>query len=141
MSELSVLIEIDGGSRGNPGPAAAGVVIKDAADGQVLFAGGFYIGRATNNVAEYAGLIRGLAKAAQLQARNVAVRSDSQLMVFQMNGLYRVKNQGLRPLYEQARQLARQFAQFTIDHVPREENEMADRLVNQALDLKQDVEE
>jgi ribonuclease HI len=141
MSELSVLIEIDGGSRGNPGPAAAGVVIKDAADGQVLFAGGFYIGRATNNVAEYAGLIRGLAKAAQLKARNVAVRSDSQLMVFQMNGLYRVKNQGLRPLYEQARQLARQFAQFTIDHVPREENEMADRLVNQALDLKQDVEE
>jgi len=141
MSDLSVVIEIDGGARGNPGPAAAGVVIKDAADGQVIFAGGFYIGRATNNVAEYAGLIRGLTKAAQLKAKSVAVRSDSQLMVYQINGLYRVKNEGLKPLFEQARQLARQFGKFTIEHVPREENEMPDRLVNKALNLKQDVEE
>lgn len=136
-----MIIEIDGGARGNPGPAASGVIVKDAADGQVIFAGGFYLGKATNNVAEYNGLLKGLAKATELGATAVAVRSDSQLMVCQMTGQYRVKNEGLRPLYEEAQKLSRRFQRFSIQHVYREENKLADRMVNQAIDLKQDVTE
>ena len=101
---LSIILRIDGGARGNPGPAAAGVVLADE-DGQTLFEGGYYLGRATNNVAEYSALIHGLRQAAKLGAVQVRVVSDSELLVRQMNGQYRVKNEGLRPLFEQAKKL------------------------------------
>lgn len=139
--ELAVVINIDGGARGNPGPAGAGVVIKTADDGTVIFEGGFFIGKATNNVAEYHGLLEGLAAADKLQADAVEVFSDSELMVRQMNGQYRVKNAGLKPLYERACRLRKKFGSFTIRHVRREENKAADKLVNQAINLKQNVED
>jgi ribonuclease HI len=136
-----VILNIDGGSRGNPGPAGAGVVIRSAEDGTVLQQAGIFLGRATNNVAEYNGLLEGLKRAAALGADTVEVRSDSELMVRQMNGQYRVKNAGLRPLYAQATQLAGQFRSFKIGHVYREDNTDADRLANQAMNLKRTVEE
>ena len=123
----------DGGARGNPGPAAAGVIIQDE-QGVTLFEGGFYLGRATNNVAEYRGMIEGLKEAARLGARRVEVVSDSQLMVRQMLGEYRVKNAGLAPLYQEARRLAEGFEEVRFSHTPREGNQEADRMVNQALD-------
>ena len=138
---LSVLINIDGGARGNPGPAGAGVVIKTADDGTVIFEGGFFLGKATNNVAEYHGLLEGLAAADKLQADAVEIISDSELMVRQMNGRYRVKNAGLKPLYERACRLRKKFSSFTIRHVRREENKAADKLVNQAINLKSNVED
>ncbi len=138
---LSVLINIDGGARGNPGPAGAGVIIKTADDGTVIFEGGFFLGKATNNVAEYHGLLEGLAAADKLQADVVEVLSDSELMVRQMNGQYRVKNAGLKPLYERACRLRDKFSSFTIRHIPREQNKAADKLVNQAINLKSNVED
>ncbi len=139
--ELAVVINIDGGARGNPGPAGAGVVIKTADDGTVIFEGGFFLGKATNNVAEYHGLLEGLAAADKLQADAVEVLSDSELMVRQMNGQYRVKNAGLKPLYDRACRLKGKFSNFTISHVRREENKAADKLVNQAINLKGNVED
>ena len=139
MSELSVTINIDGGARGNPGPAAAGLVIRSSDDGTILHEAGIYLGHATNNVAEYSGLVAGLRAAAELGAVAADVVSDSELMVRQMNGIYRVKNEGLKPLYDQAQQLARKFSRFTIRHVRREDNKDADRLVNQALNTKSNV--
>jgi ribonuclease HI len=130
-----VTVFIDGGSRGNPGPAAAGVVVT-ANDGRVLHEAGLYLGRATNNVAEYRGLLAGLAAAAALGATRVAVVSDSELLVRQMTGEYRVKNPGLRPLYERACRLADAFTACTFRHVRREQNLRADELVNQALDRR-----
>jgi ribonuclease HI len=135
---LHVTIHIDGGSRGNPGPAAAGVVIT-ADDGTVLHEAGLFLGRATNNVAEYSGLLGGLKAAGKLGAREVDIVSDSELLVRQMNGQYRVKNAGLAPLFQEAQQLARAFARCTYRHVRREENVQADGLVNQALDRKKSV--
>lgn len=135
---LQVIIHIDGGARGNPGPAAAGVVVRDA-DGTSLYEAGLYLGTATNNVAEYSGLLAGLKKAAELGAADVEVVSDSELMVRQMNGVYRVKNEGLKPLFEDARQLQRHFKVFTIRHVRREHNKDADGLVNEAIDRKKNV--
>ncbi len=129
---------IDGGSRGNPGPAAAGVVIA-AADGTVLHEAGLYLGQATNNVAEYRGLLAGLQAAAALGAKEVQIISDSELLVRQMTGQYRVKNPRLAPLAEQARRLTRRFAVCSFHHVRREENLQADRLVNQALDRRGNV--
>ena len=141
MSEktLKVVVNIDGGSRGNPGPAAAGVVVTDAATGAVLQEAGIYLGTATNNVAEYRGLLEGLRLAAALRAREVEIVSDSQLLVFQMTGRYRVKHPGLAPLHLEAKGLAAQFAQCSFRHVMREDNHHADRLVNQALNQKRDV--
>lgn len=139
--ELTVTIHIDGGSRGNPGPAGAGVVIRSADDGTVLFEGGYYLGRTTNNVAEYNGLLRGLERAAGLNAVEAHVHSDSELLVRQMKGQYRVRNAGLKPLYEQARELTGRFARVTFTHVRRELNTDADRLANQAMDLSADVED
>jgi probable phosphoglycerate mutase len=126
---------IDGGSRGNPGPAAAGVVVTSA-DGTVLHEAGIYLGRATNNVAEYRGLLAGLEAAATLGATEVQLVSDSELLVRQMTGEYRVKNAGLIPLAEQARGLAARFTTCSFRHVRREKNLRADRLVNQALDRR-----
>lgn len=135
---LKVKLNIDGGARGNPGPAAAGVVIR--ADDTILYQAGLYIGHATNNVAEYSALLAGLKAAAKLGAAEVQVISDSELLVRQMNGQYRVKNDGLRPLYAEALDLADQFEQVTFEHVRREYNKDADKLVNQAIDLKRNVE-
>jgi ribonuclease HI len=123
----------DGGARGNPGPAAFGYVIEDA-DGGLLAAHGEAIGVATNNVAEYSALLAGLEKAAELGVTELEVVSDSELMVKQMRGEYRVKNEALRELWEDAGRLARRIPSVRYTAVRREHNELADRLVNEALD-------
>jgi ribonuclease HI len=123
----------DGGARGNPGPAAYGFVLESE-DGTVLAAEGEAIGIATNNVAEYSGLIAGLQKAVELHVPEVEVVSDSELMVKQMRGEYRVKNQALRTLYDEATALARRLGNVEYRHVKRAHNELADKLVNDALD-------
>lgn len=136
----ALVVYVDGGARGNPGPAAAGVVVE-ADDGTVLFEGGYFLGRATNNVAEYRALLAGLVRAAELRGRRLEVRSDSELLVRQMRGEYRVKNARLRELFEQANELCRTFADVRFEHVPRERNRRADRLVHQALNLQRNVED
>ncbi len=123
----------DGGARGNPGPAAYGYVLE-AEDGTVLAAHGEHIGSATNNVAEYSGLVAGLRKALELHVPEVEVVSDSELMVKQMRGEYRVKNEALRELFAEADRLARRVGIVEYRHVKRAHNEEADRLVNAALD-------
>jgi ribonuclease HI len=123
----------DGGARGNPGPAAAAYVLE-AEDGTVLDARGEVIGTATNNVAEYRALVAGLAKAVELGVGELDVISDSELLVKQMNGEYRVKNAALRELSLEAARLARKLERVRYRAVRRAENELADRLVNEALD-------
>ena len=123
----------DGGARGNPGPAAYSFVLE-AEDGTVLAAHGERIGVAPNNVAEYRALIAGLEKAVELAVPEVEVVSDSELLVKQMNGDYRVKNEALRGLSLQAARLAREIGKVSYTAVRREHNELADRLVNEALD-------
>jgi ribonuclease HI len=123
----------DGGARGNPGPAAYGFVLE-AEDGTVLAAEGEAIGVATNNVAEYSGLVAGLRKALELHVPDVEVVSDSELLVKQMRGEYRVKNEALRALFVEASSLARGLQSVEYRHVKRAHNELADRLVNEALD-------
>ncbi len=123
----------DGGARGNPGPAAYGYVLE-AEDGTVLDARGQAIGIATNNVAEYEALIAGLRRAGELGISELEVVSDSELLVKQMRGEYRVKNQGLIPLSLEAARLARALGRVTYRSVRREHNVLADRLVNEALD-------
>jgi ribonuclease HI len=123
----------DGGARGNPGPAAYGFVLESE-DGTVLAAEGQAIGVATNNVAEYSGLVAGLRKALELHVPDVEVVSDSELLVKQMRGEYRVKNEALRALFVQASTLARDLQSVEYRHVKRAHNELADRLVNEALD-------
>lgn len=134
-----VIVHIDGGARGNPGPAAAGVVVRAADDGTVLHEAAVYLGETTNNVAEYRGLLAALEAALALKVREAEVFSDSELLVRQINGQYRVKKPHLQELFEQAKELAAGLEKFTITHVPRDENQAADRLVNRAIDLKQDV--
>jgi ribonuclease HI len=126
-------LSTDGGARGNPGPAAFAYVLE-ADDGTVLAAHGETMGVATNNVAEYSALIAGLEKALELGLRDVDVVSDSELMVKQMRGEYRVKNEALRRLSVRAGRLARELESVTYTAVRREHNELADRLVNEALD-------
>jgi ribonuclease HI len=123
----------DGGARGNPGPAAYAYVLE-AEDGTVLAAHGEAIGVATNNVAEYRALVEGLRKAAELVVGDVEVVSDSELLVKQMRGEYRVKNEALRELSLEASRLARAVGRVRYTAVRREHNELADRLVNEALD-------
>ncbi len=123
----------DGGARGNPGPAAFAYVLE-AEDRTVLDARGEAIGVATNNVAEYSALVAGLRRAAEAGVTELDVRSDSELMVKQMRGEYRVKHKGLQGLFLDASRAAREIAQVTYTHVRREHNELADRLVNEALD-------
>lgn len=124
---------VDGGSRGNPGNAAWGVAVVGP-DGEVLDRRSGFLGRATNNVAEYHGLIAALRLAAERGARDVEIRGDSELVVRQMDGSYKVKHPDLRPLWEEARRLARTFDRFLFTHVRREQNREADRLVNETLD-------
>ena len=123
----------DGGARGNPGPAAFAYVLADA-DGDTLAAHGEAIGVATNNVAEYSALLAGLEKAVELGVDELEVMSDSELMVKQMRGEYKVKNEALRALSLRAGGLARRIGRVTYTAVRREHNELADRLVNEALD-------
>lgn len=123
----------DGGARGNPGPAAYGYVLE-AEDGTVLDARGEAIGVATNNVAEYSALIAGLAKAAELHVTEVQVVSDSELLVKQMRGEYKVKNAALKEMSLEAARLGRRIGKVGYKAVRREHNELADRLVNDALD-------
>ena len=139
--QVEVTIHIDGGSRGNPGPAAAAYVIRAADDSTVLAEAGLYLGRATNNVAEYNGLLAGLQAAKTLGAGSVAVFSDSELLVRQMMGVYRVKNAGLKPLFDEAQEVAAEFATCSFQHVRRENNVEADALVNRALNTKSNVED
>ncbi|HST18083.1 MAG TPA: ribonuclease HI family protein [Gaiellaceae bacterium] len=123
----------DGGARGNPGPAAFGYVLE-APDGEVLAQHGEAIGIATNNVAEYSALVAGLRRAIELGVEPLEVVSDSELLVKQMRGEYRVKNEALRSLSAQASRLARELGTVEYTHVKRAHNELADRLVNEALD-------
>jgi probable phosphoglycerate mutase len=123
----------DGGARGNPGPAAAAYVLE-AEDGTLLAAHGEAIGMATNNVAEYRALVAGLAKALELGVDELEVVSDSELLVKQMRGEYRVKNPALIELSLEAGRLGRELARLRYTAVRREQNELADRLVNEALD-------
>jgi ribonuclease HI len=133
MSEPGVLrIHTDGAARGNPGPAAFAYVIERN-DGPAIEEKGL-LGTKTNNVAEYTALVKALEHAARLGARRLDIRTDSDLMVNQLNGSYKVKNEGLRPYYERARLLLREFDQVNLRHVPRAENSRADRLCNEALD-------
>ena len=130
---MNVRLVTDGGARGNPGPAAAAYVLE-AEDGTVLAAEGEAIGTATNNVAEYRALLAGLEKAAELGLDRVEVVSDSELLVKQMRGEYKVKNAALRELWEEGQRLARRVGRVEYTAVRREHNELADRLVNEALD-------
>jgi ribonuclease HI len=123
----------DGGSRGNPGPAASGAVLFDES-GAVLREVGTYLGVATNNVAEWTGLVTGLEAALELGVDDLAVRLDSELVVKQISGAYRVKHEGLIPLHAKAKVLLRKFARVDVQHVRRKENAAADALVNQVLD-------
>ncbi|HEY42127.1 MAG TPA: ribonuclease HI family protein [Dehalococcoidia bacterium] len=132
MTADRLIINADGASRHNPGPAAIGATIKDER-GRLLTSISKRIGRATNNQAEYQALIAALEKAIELGARQVDIRLDSELVVKQMKGRYRVKNAALRPLYLKVGQLLSQLEGFTISSVPREQNTEADRLANKAL--------
>ncbi len=128
-----VIIYTDGAARGNPGPGAIGVVIKDET-GPILEKISRRLGVTTNNQAEYQAIIIGLEKAIELGAKNVAVKSDSELVVKQINGHYKIKNTGLRPLYQKVVQLTGSLESFSIAYIPREQNKAADALANKALD-------
>ena len=130
---MKARLSTDGGARGNPGPAAYGYVLETE-DGTVLAAVGEAIGVATNNVAEYRGLVEGLRKAAELQVDELEVVSDSELLVHQMRGDWKVKNEALRELWLDANDLEKKLGKVTYTAVRREHNELADRLVNEALD-------
>ncbi len=132
---VNVVVSTDGGSRGNPGPAGIGAVVATPG-GKVLAEVAEGIGWATNNVAEYRAVIAGLERARSLGARRVRVRADSQLLVQQLNGVYRVRNPGLAPLWAEVKRLARSFEQVTFEHVPRGRNRAADALANRAMDAQ-----
>jgi len=130
---LRLRVHVDGGARGNPGPAAIGAVLSTP-DGEVLQEAAERIGEATNNVAEYRALLLGLERARALGATEVEVINDSELVARQVGGAYKVKHPGLRPLYDQAMVALQGFDRWSLRSVPREENAHADQLVNAALD-------
>jgi ribonuclease HI len=130
---LRLRVHVDGGARGNPGPAAIGAVVSSP-EGEVLDEASETIGVATNNVAEYRALLLGLERARALGATEVEVINDSELVARQVGGAYKVKHAGLRPLYDQAMQALRGFERWSVRSVPRAENAHADALVNAALD-------
>lgn len=136
----TLTLQFDGGSRGNPGPAGIGVVVS-AADGTPLVTLGRFIGRATNNVAEYRALITAMEEALKLGAKRVIIRGDSELIIKQMRGEYRVKNPDMKALYDEAQALIRDFEQARIEHNLRHKNELADTLANLAMDRRNDVTE
>jgi ribonuclease HI len=130
---LKLRVHVDGGARGNPGPAAIGVVVSEPG-GEVLDELGERIGVATNNVAEYKAMLRGLQRAAELGAREVEVIGDSELVAQQLRGVYKVRHPSMKPLYQEAMSALRGFDRWEIRSVPRSENARADALVNAALD-------
>ena len=130
---MTLIVNVDGGARGNPGPSAIGVVVRDEGGG-VLLERGEKIGDATNNVAEYRALIAGINLAKELGADEIDLIGDSELVVKQIQGKYKVKNAGIKPLHAEAKAALADFNSWTISHVRREMNADADRLVNEALD-------
>ncbi len=134
MKSKKVFLYTDGGSRGNPGPAGIGVVILDSAKKRIkdLYK---YIGETTNNVAEYNALIHGLEEAAKLNADEVVINMDSELIAKQLNGEYRVKDPDIKPLFEKALGIMKNFRAFEIRHIERSKNKEADKLVNKAINL------
>jgi formyltetrahydrofolate-dependent phosphoribosylglycinamide formyltransferase len=135
----SIIAHIDGGSRGNPGPAAAAFVLTDA-KGRHLRAKAFFLGQATNNVAEYTAIHKALEAAKSLGAGQITVYSDSELLVRQLNGQYKVKSDTIRPLFAETIAMLAEFESWQVRHIVRENNKQADMLVNRALDLERDVE-
>lgn len=137
---MNLVIHIDGGARGNPGPAGAGVVIHDD-EGTAILEIGYFLGRMTNNVAEYSALIKALEASQEMGATQLLIHSDSELLVKQINGEYRVKNPGLQSLFDDAMAKLRTFSKWTVRHVRREGNARADELANLAMDAADDVSE
>jgi ribonuclease HI len=133
VKSADVIAHIDGASRGNPGPAAYAVVMESS-DGSRLAGFSKYLGRATNNVAEYQALLAALEYALSKHYLRIRVQTDSELLALQIEGVYKVKNPGLKPLRARAQQMIAGLESFSIEHVPRERNREADRLANQALD-------
>lgn len=136
---MAVSIHIDGGSRGNPGPAACGVVIRDLDADLLLHEAGYYLGMTTNNEAEYQGLLHSLKVAVEIGARDLRIIADSQLMVRQVLGQYKVKADNLKPLHAQALKLLAKFDRWSFDHVLRHLNTRADELANLAMDKRRNV--
>jgi ribonuclease HI len=132
-SQKAWVVMVDGAARGNPGPAGCGAVIYDE-NGVVVQQLSQYLGHTTNNVAEYEGLLMGLEAFLQLGRKHIVVQSDSELLVRQLNGQYRVKDEKLKVLFERAMTLLRQFDSYRILHVGRELNKLADRLANHGID-------
>ncbi|HEY3185925.1 MAG TPA: reverse transcriptase-like protein [Solirubrobacteraceae bacterium] len=130
---MKVTVHVDGGARGNPGPAAAAAVISSP-EGEVLDEAMEVLGVATNNVAEYRGLLLGLRRARELGATEVDIVNDSELVAKQLTGVYKVKHAAMRPLHVEAMRALREFERWSVRSVPRAENAHADALVNQALD-------
>ncbi len=130
---MKLTVHVDGGSRGNPGPAAAGAVASSA-DGEIVAERGELIGEATNNVAEYRAVLLGAALAAELGATEIELVNDSELIAHQLGGKYKVKHPDMKPLYAEAIAALQQFDSWSISCVRREQNENADLLVNQTLD-------
>jgi formyltetrahydrofolate-dependent phosphoribosylglycinamide formyltransferase len=135
-----ITIYTDGGSRGNPGPAAAGFILADP-KGNQLQAKALFLGQTTNNVAEYTAIVKALESAKQIGVKRVTVFSDSELLVKQVNGQYKVKSEQIRPLFRQAIDLINDFEDCKVKHITRDKNKQADELVNQALNLEQDIED
>ena len=134
MKNKKIEIYVDGGSRGNPGPSGVGVVILDAG-GKRLKEISKYIGETTNNIAEYNALLYGLEEALMLRIDEIIVNLDSELVAKQLTGDYRVKDSGLKPLFERAMNMLKSFKSFEIRHIEREKNKEADKLVNRAINL------
>ena len=137
-TRYEVIAYTDGGSRGNPGPAAAGFILTDS-NGTQLQAKAFFLGRKTNNVAEYTGVVKALEAAIKIGTKRLIVFSDSQLLVRQINGEYKVKSEHIRPLFQQAVEMLGRLENWKVQYVCREKNKEADKLVNNALDLGKDV--
>ncbi len=138
MDYSTLVMQFDGGSRGNPGPAGCGVTLTTPA-GDLVYELGDYLGTHTNNYAEYSGLIRGADAAVKLGARKLEIRADSELVVRQILGIYRVKNATLRPLYQQAMDLLQQIPAWSIGHVYRSSNARPDELANMAMNRKRAI--
>ena len=134
MKSKKLFLYTDGGARGNPGPAGIGVVILDSAKKKIKDISK-YIGEATNNVAEYSALIQGLEEALSLEADDVVIHMDSELIAKQLNGDYRVKDENMKQLFEKALGILKKFKSFEIKHIERSKNKEADKLVNKAINL------
>lgn len=133
------IIHIDGGSRGNPGPAGVGVMLQWDDQDAPFHEAGYFLGEATNNFAEYQGLLKALDVAFAAEARTLEINSDSQLLVRQLLGQYRVKSPNIKPLYQQAVDSLKRFEQWNINHIYRDKNKRADQLANMAMDAIDDI--